>query len=64
MMKMMARLAQLLADPDLRRRLGASGALHVGRFQLGLITRQWENNFVRLTLAQAAGLRSLESTAG
>jgi glycosyltransferase involved in cell wall biosynthesis len=54
----MARLAQLLADPDLRRRLGASGRSHVGRFSWDLITRQWETIFVRLTLAQRQVSRS------
>jgi glycosyltransferase involved in cell wall biosynthesis len=46
--EMMARLAQLLANPGLCRTLGQSGRSHVARFSWDAITRQWETIFVRL----------------
>jgi len=49
--EMMTRLAQLLADPDLRRQFGQSGRAHVARFSWDVITRQWETIFSRLALA-------------
>jgi glycosyltransferase involved in cell wall biosynthesis len=50
--EMMTRLAQLLADPDLRRRLGTAGHAHVARFSWDVITRQWETIFTRLAASQ------------
>jgi glycosyltransferase involved in cell wall biosynthesis len=41
-------LAQLIADSDLRRRLGESGRSHIARFSWDVITRQWEEIFIRL----------------
>ncbi len=56
--EMMARLAQLLADPDLCRALGQSGRSHVARFSWDVITRQWETIFTRLANAQRKDSRS------
>jgi glycosyltransferase involved in cell wall biosynthesis len=56
--EMMARLGQLLANPDLARSLGQSGRSHVARFSWDVITRQWETIFERLALAQEKGSRS------
>jgi glycosyltransferase involved in cell wall biosynthesis len=50
--EMMTRLGQLLADADLRRRLGQAGHSHIAQFSWDLITRQWEDTFTRLALAQ------------
>jgi len=50
--EMMTRLAQLLADHDLRLRLGKSGHSHVARFSWDVITRQWETIFTRLAVSQ------------
>jgi glycosyltransferase involved in cell wall biosynthesis len=55
--EMMARLAQLLADADLRRRLGSSGHSHIAQFSWDVIARQWETIFTRLALAQRKGSR-------
>jgi glycosyltransferase involved in cell wall biosynthesis len=46
--EMMTRLAVLLEDADLRRRLGRAGHSHVARFSWDVITRQWEGIFTRL----------------
>ena len=56
--EMMARLAQLLADSELRRRLGRAGRSHVARFSWDVITRQWETIFTRLAFARREDLRS------
>ncbi len=50
--EMMTRLGQLLADADLRRRLGQAGHSHIAQFSWDVITRQWEDVFTRLALAQ------------
>lgn len=50
--EMMTRLAQLLADPDLRRRLGNAGHSHAARFSWDVITRQWETIFTRLAASK------------
>jgi glycosyltransferase involved in cell wall biosynthesis len=50
--EMMARLAQLLANPDLCRTLGRSGRSHMAQFSWDVITRQWETIFTRLALAR------------
>jgi glycosyltransferase involved in cell wall biosynthesis len=46
--EMMTRLALLLEDADLRRRLGRAGHSHAARFSWDVITRQWEAIFNRL----------------
>jgi glycosyltransferase involved in cell wall biosynthesis len=46
--EMMERLAQLIANSDLRRRLGESGRAHIARFSWDVIARQWEEIFMRL----------------
>jgi glycosyltransferase involved in cell wall biosynthesis len=52
--EMMLSLGRLLADGDLRRRLGESGRTHIARFSWDVITRQWETIFWRLA-AQRKG---------
>jgi glycosyltransferase involved in cell wall biosynthesis len=49
---MMECLAQLIADSELRRRLGESGRSHIARFSWDVITRQWEEIFTRLAPAR------------
>ncbi len=56
--EMMLSLGRLLADGDLRRRLGESGRSHIARFSWDVITRQWEAIFSRLATAQRKGSRS------
>lgn len=46
--ELMARLAQLIASPDLCRTLGEAARRHVSRFSWDVITRQWEDIFTRL----------------
>ena len=46
--ELMGGLAQLLANPELRRRFGHCGRSHVGRYSWDAIARQWESVFVRL----------------
>jgi glycosyltransferase involved in cell wall biosynthesis len=46
--ELMARLAQLLASPDLCRTLGRAARCHVSGFSWDVITRQWEDIFTRL----------------
>jgi glycosyltransferase involved in cell wall biosynthesis len=50
--EMITRLAPLLADSGLRRRLGEAGRSHMARFSWDLITRQWETIFTRVALEQ------------
>lgn len=50
--EMIARLAPLLADAQLRRRLGEAGRAHMARFSWDVITRQWETIFARVALEQ------------
>jgi glycogen synthase len=45
---LLARLAQLLANPDLCRNLGQAARCHVSRFSWDVITHQWETIFMRL----------------
>jgi glycosyltransferase involved in cell wall biosynthesis len=49
--EMIERLGRLLANPDLCRAFGQSGRSHMARFSWDVITRQWEEIFVRLTQA-------------
>jgi glycosyltransferase involved in cell wall biosynthesis len=56
--EMMARLAQLLANPDLRQRFGRSARSHVARFSWDLIARQWEEIFMRLAPRHRKDARS------
>lgn len=58
--EMMRRLAQLIANPALRRAFGQSGRAHVARFSWDVITRQWETTFAQLasTLLEIRGSRS------
>lgn len=53
--EMMTRLAQLLADAGLRRRLAESGRSHVARFSWDVVTRQWETIFTRLAPTRGKG---------
>lgn len=53
--ELMERLNQLLANADLRRRLGQAGRSHIAQFSWDVITRQWEAIFTRLALAQRKG---------
>jgi glycosyltransferase involved in cell wall biosynthesis len=46
--EIMTRLAQLLDDPNLRRRMGENGRSHMARFSWDVITSHWETIFVRL----------------
>jgi glycosyltransferase involved in cell wall biosynthesis len=46
--ELVARLAQLLASPDLCRTLGQAARSHVSSFSWDVITRQWETIFTRL----------------
>jgi glycosyltransferase involved in cell wall biosynthesis len=50
--EMLTSLARLLADGDLRRKLGESGRSHIARFSWDVITRQWEEIFTRLAPAR------------
>jgi glycosyltransferase involved in cell wall biosynthesis len=54
--EMMARLAQLLADADLRRKLGESARSHAARFSWDVITRRWETIFMSLAPARGKEL--------
>jgi glycosyltransferase involved in cell wall biosynthesis len=56
--ELMARLAQLLASPELCRTLGEAARGHVARFNWDVITRQWETIFTRLAHAQREDSRS------
>ena len=47
--ELLARLAELLASPDLCRAQGQAARSHVSRFSWDVITRQWETIFARLT---------------
>jgi glycosyltransferase involved in cell wall biosynthesis len=48
--QMMARLAQLIDNPNLRRTLGERGRSHVARFSWNMIARRWETIFTRLAM--------------
>jgi glycosyltransferase involved in cell wall biosynthesis len=50
--EIMERLAELIADSDLRRGLGESGRSFIARFSWDVITRQWEEIFTRLAPAR------------
>jgi glycosyltransferase involved in cell wall biosynthesis len=50
--QMITRLAQLLADSDLRRSMGRAGHAHVARFSWDVITREWERIFTRLAASK------------
>lgn len=56
--EIMARLRQLLAEPDLCRKLGCAGRSHIARFSWDVIARQWESVFTRLALARRKGALS------
>ncbi len=56
--ELMARLAQLIASPDLCRTFGHAGRAHVARFDWDVITRQWETVFARLALVRGKDLQS------
>jgi len=46
--EMMSRLAQLVADPDLRRAFGRSARAHIAPFSWDVVTRHWEAVFERV----------------
>jgi|HubBroStandDraft_1064217.scaffolds.fasta_scaffold00029_18 glycosyltransferase involved in cell wall biosynthesis len=50
--EMMARLAQLLANPELCRTLGEAGRSHIAQFSWDVIACQWETIFTRLVVAR------------
>jgi glycosyltransferase involved in cell wall biosynthesis len=58
--EMMKRLAQLIADAELRRTFGQSARAHAERFSWDVITRQWEVTFTKLaaTLGERRHSRS------
>jgi glycosyltransferase involved in cell wall biosynthesis len=56
--KMMDRLGQLIAHPDLRAAFGRSARAHIARFSWDVIARQWEGAFERI----AATLGSREDS--
>jgi len=56
--ELMARLAQLLASPDLCRTLGQAARCHASRFSWDLIAREWETIFTRLAHEQRKDARS------
>jgi glycosyltransferase involved in cell wall biosynthesis len=45
---LMARLAQLISNPDLCKTVGLAGRRHIARFSWDAIVRQWESIFIRL----------------
>jgi len=49
--ELMARLQEMLSNPDLSRNLGLCGRSHILRFSWDVITRQWDTIFTRLALA-------------
>jgi glycosyltransferase involved in cell wall biosynthesis len=46
--EMMARLGELIANPDLRRKFGHAGHNHAAHFSWDIIVPQWESIFIRL----------------
>jgi glycosyltransferase involved in cell wall biosynthesis len=56
--ELMTHLAQLLANPGLRRQLGQSGRTHMARFSWDVVARQWEAIFTRLAQVQRKDSRS------
>jgi glycosyltransferase involved in cell wall biosynthesis len=56
--ELIERLAQLLANPELCRAFGQSGRSHMARFSWDVITRQWEEIFIRLVHAQRKDSRA------
>jgi glycosyltransferase involved in cell wall biosynthesis len=52
--ELFARLEQLLQDPDLRRSLGQGARRHSARFDWDVVTRQWEEIFLRLGRRQTS----------
>jgi len=53
--ELLARLGELLANPKLRRDLGRGGRAHSERFDWDMVTRRWEEIFVRLAQPLAVG---------
>ena len=49
--ELLDRLGLLIANPQLRSAMGRAGRAHSGRFDWDLITRRWEEIFVRLATA-------------
>jgi glycosyltransferase involved in cell wall biosynthesis len=56
--ELFARLEQLLAQPDLRRKLGSAGRKRSEQFDWDEITRDWEEIFFRLISQKAKGRRA------
>jgi glycosyltransferase involved in cell wall biosynthesis len=50
--EIMTHLAELLANPELRRSLGQSARSHVARFSWDVIARQWESVFARMAMTR------------
>ena len=46
--QLLSRLQQLVASPDLRRKMGLAARAHIQKFDWDQITRQWEAIFTRL----------------
>ncbi len=52
--ELFARLAELLACPEQRSRLGIAGRKHIQSFAWDIITRRWEDVFLQLAAQKAA----------
>lgn len=50
--EMFSRLESLIGDSEARRRMGKDGRAHMARFSWDVVTRQWENAFVRIVEAR------------
>jgi glycosyltransferase involved in cell wall biosynthesis len=52
--ELLSRLEELVAHPDLRRKMGHAARVHVQKFDWDTITRQWEEIFFRLAQREGA----------
>jgi glycosyltransferase involved in cell wall biosynthesis len=55
--ELLGRLGQLIANPDLRQRMGRAGRTHIEKFDWDLITRRWEEIFSRLARRKGSAER-------
>jgi glycosyltransferase involved in cell wall biosynthesis len=55
--ELQSRLKHLIAEPDLRRRMGHAARLYIKKFDWDPITRQWEEIFLRLLPREGAARR-------
>lgn len=56
--ELLDRLGQLIASPELRRSMGRASRTHIERFDWDLITRRWEEIFLRLAAQRGSVARS------